>query len=157
LSAGQYSCIIVDAHNCPSDTTNIITIIEPTQLDATTTSDSVTCFGYSNGSAVVVAFDARPPYTYEWNNLQTNDTATGLTAAVYSVEVTDSSGCVITRTATVFSPLPLIAPVIAGNDTICFDSTPSTFYIDIPSTGGGGENPYTYQWEILYLVETGIV
>jgi hypothetical protein len=147
LSVGQDSCIIIDANNCPSEITNIITISEPTQLDAIVSSDSVSCFGFSDGSAVVLAFDARPPYTYEWNNLETNDTIISLNSALYSVDIMDSSGCVITRSATVFSPLPLIAPIVAGSDSICFNSIPNTFYIDIPANGGGGENPYTYQWE----------
>ena len=147
LLPGQYSCIVTDAYNCPSDTTNTITIQEPTQLDATTSTDSVTCFGGSDGLAMVVAFQARSPYTYQWNNLQINDTAIGLSYGVYIVTITDSSGCQIIREDTVFEPLPLIAPIINGHDTICYDSIPSTFFIATLASGGGGENPYTYQWE----------
>ena len=147
LSVGQYSCTIIDGNSCPSEITNIINISEPTQLDAIVSSDSVSCFGFSDGSAVVLAFDARPPYTYEWNNLEINDTIISLNSALYSVDIMDSSGCVITRSTTVLSPLPLIAPIVSGSDSICFNSIPNTFYIDIPASGGGGENPYTYQWE----------
>jgi hypothetical protein len=49
--------------------------------------------GSANGSATVNAGVPTGPYTYAWSNGSSNRTATGLTAGVYSVTVTDNFGC----------------------------------------------------------------
>lgn len=46
-----------------------------------------------DGAATAVASGGQPPYSYEWSDGQTSQTATGLPEGTYSVTVTDSNGC----------------------------------------------------------------
>jgi len=60
-----------------------------------------------NGNdGVITAFitDGEPPFTYNWSGgnatTQVGPTVTGLTSGVYSLEVIDDNGCVLTKTVT---------------------------------------------------------
>ncbi|MEZ5009448.1 MAG: hypothetical protein R2753_14990 [Chitinophagales bacterium] len=46
-------------------------------------------------------------YTYLWDNQETTATATGLTAGVHTVTVTDSKGCTTTCDVTISEPFNL--------------------------------------------------
>ena len=82
LLAGIYSVIVMDDRNCiASDTMDIDTITNT--MDGYVTSDSISCFGLSDGAAQAVVWGAHAPYTYQWysspSNVtinQTSDTAT---------------------------------------------------------------------------------
>jgi len=75
-----------------------------------------TCFGYSNGTATATP-NGVGPYSYLWNTSpsQTTQTATNLSAGIYTVAITDASGCVSTSTATLTAPSPLILNSINHN------------------------------------------
>ncbi|MCW3128448.1 MAG: hypothetical protein JWO03_4106, partial [Bacteroidetes bacterium] len=65
LSPGMYIVTVTDAANCVAKDTAYLG--QPTQVVATIAStDSVKCFGQSNGVARVSATGGRPPYTYLW-------------------------------------------------------------------------------------------
>ncbi len=49
--------------------------------------------GQNDGSATVQVGIGNPPYSYEWSNGRTDQTATDLPAAPYIVTVTDAFGC----------------------------------------------------------------
>ena len=65
------------------------------------------CNGSPIGKIMVTGLTGTPPYTYLWNTTATGSTVTGLTAGVYSVDVTDAYGCVKSETATVTDVSPL--------------------------------------------------
>lgn len=73
----------------------------PPTLSSTPTS----CSGQCDGTATAtVGAGGVPPYTYLWDasaGNQTTQTASGLCAGTYSVDVTDATGCVATGTVTV--------------------------------------------------------
>ncbi len=50
------------------------------------------CNGASNGS-ITIEENAVAPFTYEWSDGQTTNPATGLSAGIYSVTITDALGC----------------------------------------------------------------
>lgn len=55
----------------------------------------------SNGAATVNVGNGNPPYTYNWSNGQTTQTATGLGAGSYTVTVLDANSCSDTLTVEV--------------------------------------------------------
>lgn len=57
--------------------------------------NNVSCYGASNGTATVTVSGGTGAYTYLWSTLpvQTTQTATGLSAGIYTVMVTDALGC----------------------------------------------------------------
>jgi len=83
-----------------------------------------------------------PPYLYLWNNGETTQTATGLSAGIYTVTVTDSD-CV---------PHKATASIIIngknGYSASVTDTNPGCQYVYGKSTAypTGGTAPYTYSW-----------
>jgi hypothetical protein len=59
-------------------------------------SSTPSCQEADNGTATAVPSGGSSPYTYLWDDLgaQTTATATGLAPAVYTVRVTDNTGCI---------------------------------------------------------------
>lgn len=109
-------------------------------ITASTTSTAVLCNGDPSGTATVTANRGTTPYTYLWNNAQTTQTATNLTAANYSVTVTDPQTCSTIATVTVTQP-PVTASAV-GTNPLCNGAANGT----ATATGGGGIAPLTYLW-----------
>ena len=140
LTADSYSCTFTDFNNCTQ--TSSISIIEPpTPLVLTLSSDSLTCYGGSDGSATVHASGGLPPYTYLWSNSSTDSIYSGLSAGLYSVTVTDAFNCSVTQSVDVFQPDNLIVPIISQN--VSCNSESDGLATAIPS---GGTAPYSYIW-----------
>ncbi len=140
LTAGTYTVTVSDAHGCKSLLTIIIT--QPNSIRDTivsATKVNVNCSGQNNGSATAGVKYGTSPYTYSWSNGQTKATATGLTAGVYSVTVTDFGGCSgTTATVTITQPSTLSESIGA--------ITCTNNLVKATVTAAGGTSPYTYLW-----------
>lgn len=106
--------------------------------------DSVRCFGESNGGASVTISGGTGPFFYTWNvnppQTTSVPTISGLPAGFYTVSVTDGLGCVMNRPFNIFQPANLIADV--GFDTaVCADQP-----VGLRSLVFGGNPPFIYQW-----------
>ena len=135
---------------------DIANIVAPT---ATVSSDTVSCYGLSDGSASVVVNGGTPPFTYTWNDpgTQSTATATGLSAGSYEVTVIDSFGCELTETVVVPQPDTLTAQIFSPLIADCFGASTG----ELSVMGFGGTEPYSYQWDDPALqttdVATGLV
>jgi len=143
LTAGNYSMFVRDANGC--DTTISFTITQPdTALTVVIdTFNDILCAGQSNGSATALVTGGTTPYSYSWNTVppQTTATATGLTAGTYIVTVDDANGCgPVTATVTIDEPLPITATASALPIKCPGDSTTVT----IAASGGTGTLVYTF-------------
>jgi hypothetical protein len=140
LAAGTYSVTITESNGCAVTGTTSFTIIEPpTALETNiTTHTNVDCFGNNTGSATVEAIGGTPPYTYSWNDVgsQTTATATNLAAGEYTVTVTDANGngCVSTEDITIEEPVEVTVSASVTNP-VCSGSAPGTIAISGVSTG----------------------
>ncbi len=84
--------------------------------------DSVTCFGYIDGTATVAAATGLVPYHYIWSG--TNDTTAmtdSLAAGTYTVTVSDNIGCTSTSTVVLVNP-PQLAITLTPSDEYCLNS-----------------------------------
>ena len=114
----------------------------PPPLVATITSTvNPSCNGGNNGSATVEATGGTPPYTYLWTGGQTNQTATNLPAATYTVSVTSAGGGNPATASTTLSQPPVLtlSTSVSGSVT-CITPAMAT------ATAGGGTPGYTYLW-----------
>ncbi len=110
---------------------------------ATSTSvvTNANCFGDASGSIAVTVTGGTAPYTYAWNDGQTTATATGLTANVYDVTITDANGCILNATETVGQPSAIVLTTATVSDTM---NLPNIGQASVTATGGTA--PYTYAW-----------
>jgi len=139
-TAGIYSVTVTDSHSCSASCS--FTITQPTALSGTCSVTNVSCNGGSTGSVSVSASGGNPSYTYHWNYKgNTTTSITGLTAADYSVTVTDAHGCTAVTTVSVTQPTVLSATAIATNVSCHSGSNGS-----VSASVTGGTSPYTYHW-----------
>lgn len=139
VSAGNYTVTITDANGCVSTASTIVT--EPPLLVVSANPTAVSCNGGSDGSVVAVANGGTTTYSYSWfPSGGTNTSAAGLTAATYSVTVTDANGCTTSATAAVTEPAAMLLTV-STTPSSCGGTNGSA---NLSVSGGIG--PYVYSW-----------
>lgn len=141
LPPGLYTVIITDAGGCTSSDT--ISVMGTGSLGGTTSQTNVLCYGASTGQAIVVPVGGSGPFTYAWTpNISTNDTASGLPAGTYTVDVSDNFGCANTFSYTITEP-PLVPIVgsVAGLSPVCLGYSST-----LTASATGGAPPYSYAW-----------
>ncbi|MGP8217501.1 MAG: PKD domain-containing protein [Bacteroidia bacterium] len=140
VTPGIYSVIISDTHNC-TDTVLVTVPDVPGETASITATTDVTCFGGNNGSATAGGVNGTPPYTYLWKTGgQTTQTATGLSAGIYTVTLTDKEGCIDSAIATITQPA-LVVATPGPPKTICIGQSAT-----ISVSDSGGTSPYNYIW-----------
>ena len=107
LAGGDYTVIITDSAGCQDSL--IITIEQPLQMLLQSSTTDITCYDGNDGQATVSPSNAPSPYTYEWSNTQTDQTATGLSSGSYTVTVTDDNGCTEEISVVLNNPVEVIA------------------------------------------------
>jgi len=137
----SYTVIITDANKC-NDTIKTVVSNLPGDTAVITSVTNVTCNGGTDGTATGNGKGNNPPFTYSWSTAttQTTQTATGLSAGVYTLTVTDAVGCKSTVIANITEPA-LVVTTPGPAQTICIgQSTVLTV------TTVGGTPGYTYTW-----------
>ena len=120
LCTGTYSLTLTDANGCTA--IDIIVLIDPPILTSTDVVVNASCINTIDGSICVTPSGGTPPYTYLWNNAQTDSCATALGVGVYSVTITDANGCSFSDSMTVGAITIVVAN--AGSDVAaCFGDT----------------------------------
>ena len=141
LPAGTHSVTITDINNCL--TSEFFTVTQPTQLTLTTSVlDSISCNGLNDGQATVLATGGTPNYSYLWGNGQTNATATGLGAGVFTVVVSDANGCNETASVNMVEPALLTGTVTETQAISCNGGSNGEANV----VASGGTAPYSYLW-----------
>lgn len=111
----------------------------------------VLCYGQNTGSAVAVSSGGTPNYTYKWSPqatqstiLSTTNTISNVAAGVYTVTVTDMSGCSSNTSITIQNQTQMMNPgTIASDQSICIGNIPAILE---GNPGTGGYFSY-YQWQ----------
>lgn len=113
LQAGTYWVTVTDG-NLVQETESVAVSQPAFYLSASTVVTDVSGYGGSNGAATVTPGGGTPGYTYSWSPAGgTAATASGLTAGMYTVTVTDANGCSTTANAMITQP-PVLTLSPAG-------------------------------------------
>ena len=139
LSAGTYVVVVFDANGCQA--TASVTITAPPSPQAGVMTTDETCAGANDGTATAVVAGGTPPYTYLWNTGATTQSLDNLSPGVYSVTVTDASGCTETASGVVAAGTQ-VQLMISGQDVSCFGGNDGS----ATAVAFNGEAPYTYLW-----------
>ena len=113
---------------------------DPPALDLDLTTTDVSCNGFSDGQVLATATGGLPGYTYTWSNGQTTAAATGLSAGIYYLTVSDDFNCVLTDSVAIAESPPL--SVAVSNDTTVCAGAP----VSLSAVPNGGNGGYTYAW-----------
>ncbi len=107
IPMSTYFVSLKDSHNCVLKDTFMITEPSPLMIDSFT-KDSATCYGGSDGSAVVYVSGGVPGYRYLWTSGSVRDTATGLNSRYFSVLVTDTNLCTKRDSVMIYQPSEVV-------------------------------------------------
>jgi gliding motility-associated-like protein len=105
LAPGNYIVTVTDSKLCTEDISiDIVTATAP-GISITNKKDA-SCPGLSDGTATALATGGATSYTYSWNTIpvQNTATATNLTAGNYTVMATDNNGCTASSTVQINEP-----------------------------------------------------
>ena len=103
--------------------------------------DSVNCFGGSDGSAITSTSGGTGSYSYLWSNGQSDSTATGLTVGAYKIIVKDIYGCKDSITASIFQPTVLKMDITITNPS-CYGYNDGVLKASL----SGGTPSYSLEW-----------
>ena len=135
LSAGIHVFIITDTNGCVL--TDSVLISEPNQINVLVDTFSVSCSGFSDGSALLNISGGTLPYVEDWglNN------PLALNVGTYSFTVTDSNNCTYQGQAIITEPNPISVNEFI-TDVSCFGLSDGVVLLQI----NGGTAPYNQDW-----------
>ncbi len=141
LIAGTYQVIVSDDDNC-ADTVGFV-ITQPTGMTITSSSSMTSCNGGADGTATFTVSGGTPGYAYNWSTTpaQITPTATGLSAGMHYITVTDANNCSQIDSVMVTEPTA-VTTSMASSIVSCFGGNDGTATI----TASGGTPNYTYVW-----------
>ncbi len=140
LTGGAYTIIAGDVYTCKD--TIVVNVVEPQPLAGQIlNTDSVSCFGDTDGRADIGATGGTAPYRYslDGTTFQSGGTFTNLAPGTYTATVQDDHGCLATIPFTIYEPALLTATLAGTTDVKCFNGNDGTATITI----AGGKPAYT--------------
>jgi MAM domain, meprin/A5/mu/SprB repeat/Secretion system C-terminal sorting domain/Putative metal-binding motif len=142
LATGAYTCTITDSAGCKDILAT--SIFTPPALEGNILStESVRCFGESNGSIKTNVFGGKAPYTYLWNNFDFTDDIFNLSAGMYTLTITDSNGC-RTTLPTVIINQPPVFEIMVDSISPASCILGKNGFVSLRTSGGNGG--YNYAW-----------
>lgn len=133
LSAGTYYIIAQDLGGCTGKSQTFV--VEPSEsFDyGLWVVPNAACGANPIGKIYVTGQTGQQPYTYFWSTSETTSFITGLTQGSYSVTVTDSYGCSVTKEATITQIPPVGFGSFSAQTPNCFQNNGA---IRLNITGG---------------------
>jgi hypothetical protein len=129
LTVGSYDVIVTDAVGC-SAALNNNNINEPLEIQITSNTSPISCYGSSDGSISLNISSGITPFTYFWSNGATTAAINNLIAGSYNVIATDATGCT-SNLNIIINEASTLVYVLNTNDASCFDSSDGNASIDL--------------------------
>lgn len=140
VKAGAYQITITDALGATA--TGNFTFKEPEALVATATVTASASTGNADGKAMVTIKGGTAPFTFAWDNKETDVAATKLAPGAHTVSVTDSKGCKTTASVEITENILPLAVKISEAEAITCNGGQT----DLASLVSGGKGPFKYAW-----------
>ena len=141
LCEGNYKVLVTNYNGCSYK--DSVTIGQPDSLSIELVNkENVKCFGNSDGSLEIAINGGSGVYSILWSNGVSTSSNIGLIAGNYTVTVTDSKGCSVSRTYVVSQPL-LLEGTLSTTDVSCYDACNGFASFNTI----GGTLPYSYEWK----------
>ena len=134
-----YTVTVTNEYGCT------VTLDVPVQIRRFESQVSVTdasCDGSFDGAVSLTVTGGIPPYFYSWSNGAASAHLTNLAAGIYTVTVTDNTGCKGVDSFYVAQPAPLVVQQVQMQSVFCDQNCNGWISV----TASGGTAPYQYQW-----------
>ena len=106
----------------------------------TTAVSAVSCNGGSDASIDLTVTEGIPPYSFSWDNADTTEDISGLTAGTYLVTILDGNGCPYFDSVSVAEPTALMLTTSSVSDSANTGVGSASVMVT------GGTLPYSYAW-----------
>ncbi|MDA0829175.1 MAG: SprB repeat-containing protein, partial [Bacteroidetes bacterium] len=133
--------LVTDGSTTDTSNTLLVTIAGSASYSVTSSLTQVNCFGDSTGMIEISLLNAVAPTTYVWSNGANTEDLTNIAAGIYTVTVTDGTGCSVMESFTLTQGAELPVNMIQTNPS-CFGTNDGS----IAAFPNGGQAPYTYAW-----------
>ncbi|MEZ4777586.1 MAG: PKD domain-containing protein [Bacteroidia bacterium] len=140
VPAGMYGLTVTDALGCT--VSDSVPVSEIAGMNAAFSDSDALCAGDASGMASVSISGGTAPYAYSWSNGATTDSIMGLAAGMYSVQVSDVFGCLLSDSLEIGQPDSLSVSL----DNLVNVDCPSDASGEIQITVAGGTAPYFFSW-----------
>ena len=141
LAGGTYQVVVTDQNGCQNNVTIIVNPAPNSNIILSATTTNATC-DTVNGAIDLSISGGIAPYTILWDNGIGNiEDPMNLAAGVYSVVVTDSTGCGATTTV-VIGEEGAVSVSLTMTNISCNEGSDGS----ATATPNGGTAPYTYAW-----------
>ncbi len=141
---GDYNVVVTDANNCVENLTievrELELILDPTVQAIIQPS----CFGFSDGSILLIVANGLPPYQFDWNDgngYVSDNSIDNIAAGTFTINVLDANNCTGQFDLVVDQPTPL-ALIVDPTNSSCFNADDGVAFANI----SGGVGNYTYTW-----------
>ena len=146
LGAGAYNVTISDARSCQT-ILSTLTVNQPSApLSISSIVQNVACKNGTDGSITPTIGGGTAPYTYSWTAsggfTSTNKDIVNLIAKTYTITVTDSKNCTISRSDAITEPSDITISNTTIIGTRCSQATGSITIGNV----AGGNGGYSYAW-----------
>ena len=142
MSGYNYRCIIINGDSACYSISNSASLNLSNMITSGSKSD-ITCYGNADGAAAVSVSGGVTPYSYNWAPYGgTGSVATGLSAGVYTVTVTDNIGCTTSRNFFIMEPQELDASASSQINVSCYGESNGQATVSVT----GGTTSYTFNW-----------
>ena len=141
LFQGVYTVTATDDFGC-TGTANVFIGDTPISLSSTYT--QVSCPGGNDGTATVIVNPAPVSVTYNWIDAggQATQTATGLSAGSYTVEVLTDNGCTDQIQVTIDELPGMQVTLVSSSNVTCNSGNNGIVQVNVAQ----GTPPYAYSW-----------
>jgi gliding motility-associated-like protein len=146
LSAGAYSCVITSNIGC-TGTVNVTVTEIPGMIANFSSIIPVSCHAANNGALTISVSQGTPPYSYAWDHsASVTNTANDLFVGMSTVTVTDSKGCIISKSENLTQPPALQITFLTQDSIICPEDSVTLSVVGIGGNGPANSN-YTFTWK----------
>ncbi|WP_372755151.1 gliding motility-associated C-terminal domain-containing protein, partial [Labilibaculum sp.] len=149
LKAGDYTVTVYDSEgDAGYESQSLeITVSEPDELVPEYWKKDITCYGLDDGYINLHPQGGTPSYTYSWTGtgvVATNEDQQGLSEGTYTIQITDSNGCVSeTESITIEEPSQVTVSISDYSEPTCYGLEDGWITVDISD----GSGPYLINWD----------
>lgn len=149
LAAGTYTVTITDDNGCSAQQTFVLESVGAATL-AIADENDISCNGFDDGTAAVVPTGGTAPFSFSWDNGETDSVATMLPVGTTGVTVTDATGCISFAEVTIEEPSAIDIIAVLDGTTTCFGDADGEVYAEAI----GGTGTLSYEWAGAFTGQT---